>query len=151
MNELLPFLGNWAWWVLACILLILELLAPGVFLIWLGFAAAVVGILELFIDMPWQLEIAIFGVLSIVLVLVARPWVLKRQSIDTDQPNLNRRIMDYVGRSFVLEKPIVNGRGAIRIDDTMWDVLGPDQNKGTWVKVTGVQGTRLTVKPAKHG
>ena len=34
---------------------------------------------------------------------------------------------------------------------TMWDVLGPDQNKGTWVKVTGVQGTRLTVKPAKHG
>ena len=151
MNELVPFLGNWFWWVLACILLILELLAPGVFLIWLGFAAAAIGILELFVNMPWQFEIAIFGILSIILVLIARPWVIKRQNIDTDQPNLNRRMLDFVGRSFVLEKAIVNGRGSVRIDDTLWDVLGPDQKKGHWVTVTGVEGTRLKVEPKQDG
>ncbi len=148
MSELLSLFGGWTWWILACLLLILELMAPGVFLIWLGLAAAAVGIIELFIDLSWQLEIALFGVLSLLLVLVARPWVLKRQNIDTDQPNLNRRMLDYVGRKFILERDIVNGRGAIRVDDTLWDVLGPDQKAGSWIIVTGVDGLRLTVTPA---
>ncbi len=146
MSELVPFLGGWTWWILAAILLILELLAPGVFLIWLGFAAAAVGLIELVFDMPWQLEIAVFAVLSIVFVIVGRPWFLKYQEIETDQPNLNRRINDFVGHRYVLDKPIVNGRGQIRIDDTLWDVMGPDMKKGAWIKVTGVKGLRLEVE-----
>lgn len=147
MNELLSLFGSWTWWILACVLLILELLVPGVFFIWLGVAAAAVGLIELIIDLPWQMEIAVFGVLSLALVLVARPWVLKRQDIDTDHPNLNQRMKDFVGRRFVLEKAIVNGRGSIRIDDTLWDVVGPDMKKGSWVTVTGLEGLRLTVEP----
>ena len=149
MGELFPFFGNWAWWILACVLLILELMAPGVFLVWLGVAAAAVGVVELVFDMPWQVEIAVFSVLSLVLVLVARPWVLKRQQIDTDQPHLNQRMMEYVGHKFILEKAIVNGRGSIRIDDTLWDVIGEeDQKAGTWVRVTDVDGLRLRVTSA---
>jgi membrane protein implicated in regulation of membrane protease activity len=149
MGELFPFFGNWAWWILACVLLILELMAPGVFLVWLGVAAAAVGVVELMFDMPWQVEIAVFSVLSLVLVLVARPWVLKRQQIDTDQPHLNQRMMEYVGHKFILEKAIVNGRGSIRIDDTLWDVIGEeDQKAGTWVRVTDVDGLRLRVTSA---
>ena len=148
MNELLSLFGGWTWWILACILLILELLAPGVFLVWLGVAAAAVGVIELFVDMPWQMEIALFGAFSLALVIICRPWVLKRQNIDTDQPNLNQRMNDYIGRKFVLERAIVNGRGAVKIDDTIWDVLGPDQKQGVWVKVTGIDGLRLTVEAA---
>lgn len=149
MNELFPVFGGWAWWILACVFLIAELLVPGVFLVWLGAAAVAIALIEIVIDMPWQLEIAVFAVLSLVLVLVARPWVLRRQSLDTDQPHLNQRMLDFIGRRFVLEKDIVNGRGRIRIDDTLWDVLGPDQPAGTWVVVTGVEGTRLTVVRAE--
>lgn len=147
MNELLTFFGSWTWWIAACVLLILELMAPGVFLVWLGVAAAAVGVIELAIDLSWQVEIAVFSALSLLLVLTARPWVLKRQQIDTDQPHLNQRILDYVGRKFILETAIVNGRGSVRIDDTLWDVMGEDQKVGTWVRVTGVEGLRLTVVP----
>ncbi len=147
MNELLTFFGSWTWWIAACVLLILELMAPGVFLVWLGVAAAAVGVIELAIDLSWQVEIAVFSALSLLLVLTARPWVLKRQQIDTDQPHLNQRILDYVGRKFILETAIVNGRGSVRIDDTLWDVMGEDQKVGTWVRVTGVEGLRLTVIP----
>ncbi|MGI9462881.1 MAG: NfeD family protein [Aestuariivirgaceae bacterium] len=150
MNELLSVFGGWTWWILACVFLILELLAPGVFLMWLGLAAAAVGLIELVVDMPWQVEIAVFAVLSVVFVLVGRPWILKRQQEDTDQPNLNKRMYAFVGQRYVLENAIVNGRGQVRIDDTMWDVVGPDLDKGAWVEVTGVDGLRLTVGAAQE-
>ena len=146
MNELLSIFGGWTWWILAVVLLILELLAPGVFLMWLGFAAAAVGLIELVFDMPWQMEIAVFAVLSIAFILVGRPWILKRQQSDTDQPNLNKRMYAFVGRRYVLANPIVNGRGQVRIDDTLWDVIGPDLDKESWVEVTAVEGLRLKVE-----
>ena len=149
MNELLPMLGGWAWWILAGVLLILELLAPGVFFMWLGFAAIAVGLIELVFNMPWQLEIAVFAVLSVVLLVTGRPWIMKRQQIETDQPNLNRRMNEFVGNRYVLAKPIVNGRGQVQIDDTLWDVIGPDMKKGEWVEITGVNGMRLTVAASK--
>ncbi len=150
MNELLPMFGDWSWWILAGVLLIIELAAPGVFFMWLGLAAVLVGLIELVYDLPWQWEIAIFAVVSIILVLVGRPIVIKRQNVDTDQPNLNRRMYEFVGKRYVLEKPIVNGRGQIRIDDTLWDVMGPDLEKDAWIEVTGVEGLRLTVEAASR-
>ena len=148
MSELLSIFGGWTWWILAAILLILELMAPGVFLMWLGFAAAAVGLIELVYDMSWQMEIAVFAVLSVTFVLIGRPWILKRQQVDSDQPNLNKRMYDFVGKRYVLENPIVNGRGQVRIDDTLWDVIGPDLEKESWVEVTGVEGLRLKVEAA---
>lgn len=149
MSELLGLFGGWTWWILAIVLLILELMAPGVFLMWLGFAAAAVGLIELVYDMSWQWEIAVFSVLSMAFVIVGRPIVLKRQHVESDQPNLNKRIYEYVGQRYVLAKPIVNGRGQIRIDDTHWDVIGPDLEKDAWVEVTGVNGLRLEVAAAE--
>lgn len=146
MSELLGLFGGWTWWILAGVLLIIELLAPGVFFMWLGAAAATVGLIELVYDLSWQVEIAIFAVLSVVFVVVGRPWVLRRQHVESDQPHLNKRINQYVGERHILVSPIVNGRGQIRIDDTLWDVIGPDLDKDAWVKVTGVDGLRLQVE-----
>jgi membrane protein implicated in regulation of membrane protease activity len=146
MGELLGYFGGWTWWILAGVFLIVELLAPGVFFMWLGAAAAAVGLIELIYDLPWQMEIAIFAVLSVVFVVVGRPWVLNRQHVESDQPHLNKRINQYVGQRHVLASAIVNGRGQIRIDDTTWDVIGPDLEKDAWVKVTGVDGLKLQVE-----
>ncbi|HHO67888.1 MAG TPA: NfeD family protein, partial [Gammaproteobacteria bacterium] len=67
---------------------------------------------------------------------------------DTDQPTLNRRGEQYIGRVFTLETPLVNGMGKIRIDDTTWKIEGPDCEPGTRIRVTGVDGTILKVEPA---
>jgi len=41
--------------------------------------------------------------------------------------------------------PIVDGRGRLKVDDTMWLVEGPDLPAGTRVQVTGVDNTLLRV------
>ena len=77
-----------------------------------------------------------------------RPWYSKGNLQNSDQPNLNQRIYAFVGKSFVLSEPIVNGQGKLDIEGTRWDVLGPDLAKGATVKVTAVEGMKLRVTEA---
>ena len=148
MAELFPALGQWVWWILAGLLLIVELLLAGIFFVWLGIAAAIMGVID-FLAPPlsWQVEILIFATLSAVLVIAGRPWLKRRQAVESDQSNLNRRIQDYVGRSYVLDEAIINGRGKVKIDDTLWEVTGPDLPQGAWVRIVGVDGLRLRAMP----
>ena len=147
MRDLFPFFGAWSWWIIAGVLLLLELAAPGVFFIWLAAAAAALGIVGLVSALSWQIEIALFAVLAIVFLLVLRPR-FTGISQESQHANLNQRMYDYVGRSYVLHEPIVNGRGKIKVEDTVWEVVGSDRSRGEWVTVTGVEGLRLRVEPA---
>ncbi len=143
MLEQLDF---WHWFIFAVGLLILELFAPGAFFLWMGFAAAVVGaLLWLIPGMGWELQFMIFAVLSVVSII----WWRKRMDenpVVSDQPNLNRRGQQYVGRTFTLDEPIVNGLGKIHVDDSTWKIEGNDCPAGTKVKVTGVDGVILKVE-----
>ena len=150
MEQILGIFGNWTWLVLAAALLAVELTLPGIYFLWLGLAAAVVGVLHVVFPMTAQVEIVLFGVLSVALLLVARPWLMKRQAVESDRPNLNRRMNDYIGKHYVLDEPLRNGRGKVRIDDTYWTIEGPDQPKGATVKVVGVVDTRLRVEPSSR-
>ena len=93
----------WLWWALGLALVIIEMAAPGVFFLWLGIAAGVVGFLVLaWPDLSWQTQVFAFAVLSIASVGAGR-WLIKRYPIHTDEPRLNRRGEQYVGRVFTLE------------------------------------------------
>ncbi len=146
MESLFQHVDHWTWWILAVALLILEAMAPGTFFMWMGIAAAVVGFLLLLIpDMGWDYQIAIFAVLSVSAVVAWRKYQHKHP-VESDQPALNRRGEQYVGRTFTLDEPIVNGHGKIRVDDTTWRILGEDCEAGSQVKVTGVDGVLLKVE-----
>ena len=142
-------LGPWSWWVLGFALLAAELVAPGVFLIWIGVAALVVGILSLLLweigFWIWQVQLVLFALLSVAAVLLGRRFVLST-SETSDEPLLNQRAESLVGRTAVLEKPIAEGRGRIRLDDTFWIVEGPDLPAGTRVRVVSTNGRNLTVE-----
>ncbi|MFK0277561.1 membrane protein implicated in regulation of membrane protease activity [Ensifer sp. KUDG1] len=142
-------LGPWSWWVLGFVLLAAELVAPGVFLIWIGVAALVVGILSLLLwevgFWIWQVQLVLFALLSVAAVLLGRRFVLST-SETSDEPLLNQRAESLVGRTAVLEKPIAEGRGRIRLDDTFWIVEGPDLPAGTRVRVVSTNGRNLTVE-----
>ena len=148
MQDLLTFFGSWTWWVVAGIFFLLELALPGVVFIWLGLAAVAVGFIGFLVDLTWQIQLVLFAALSVALVLAARPWFRKRQLAGSDRPNLNRRMHAFVGRSFVLDQPIANGRGKLSIEGTWWEVHGPDQPKGEWVRVKRIEDMRLIVEPA---
>ena len=145
MGEFMPFAGGWFWWIAAGALLILELLTPITFFVFLAAAAAATGILDAFLDLGWRLELMVFAAFALVFVLAGRPLLVRRHVLDSDRPNLNRRMYDYVGKNYVLEEAIRGGHGRLQIEDTIWDVTGPDLPQGQRIKVTGVDGLRLTV------
>ena len=147
MTEWLEHVVFWHWWILAGVLLILELTAPAFFFLWLGIAAAATGLLLLvFPSLPLESQLVLFAVLSVVAVIVWRRY-REANPVTSDQPNLNRRGEQYKGRIFTLEKAIENGVGKVTVDDSTWRVKGPDLPRGTKVRVDDVDGVVFIVAP----
>lgn len=143
--DIFDSISYWHWWILAVILVILEMLAPGVFFMWMGMSAGIMGLLLLVLPINWKLQIFIFSVLSVISVLVGRNYLLKNPT-HSDVPNLNKRGQQYIGQTFTLAEPIENGVGKVTVGDSLWRVEGQDRQKGEKVKVTGVKGSSFIVE-----
>lgn len=141
-------LNYWHWFSFALFLLILEVVASGGFLLWIGIAAVIVGgITWLIPSMGWPWQSVIFAIVAIGSCIVWWAY-LKAKPFKTDQPALNRRSEQFLGRVFTLEEAVINGRGKIRIGDSLWQVAADtDLPSGTKVKVTAVDGVLLQVQP----
>lgn len=135
----------WWWWIAGVVLLILEVMAPATFFLWLAISAGIVGLLSWLFPIGWEFQVLIFAVLSVVSVVIWRAW-LKPHAEASDQPTLNRRGEQYVGRVVTLTEPIANGVGRIRIADATWGVEGPDLPAGTRIRIAAVVGTRFRVE-----
>ncbi|HMM15898.1 MAG TPA: NfeD family protein [Parvibaculum sp.] len=146
-SSLLSVLGPWAWWIAAAAFAILELLAPGVFFIWLAAAAAGVGLVMLIASPPVAVQIALFSVLAVAAVWGSRRFLTKHP-IESDRPLLNLRAEGYIGQVFMLEQAIHNGRGKVRIGDTLWLAQGPELAAGSAVRVVSADGNILIVEAA---
>ncbi|MBT1158726.1 NfeD family protein [Aminobacter anthyllidis] len=146
-------LGPWNWMLLGFILLCLEIFAPGVFLLWIGIAALIVGSASLLLwDVAvwtWQVQVLIFLVLALASAYVGKKIVRDRETA-SDQPLLNRRGAQMIGRTATLSEPIKEGRGRIKLGDTTWRVSGPDLPAGAQVRVIGAADAdlELVVEPA---
>lgn len=137
-----------AWGTIALLLIAAETMAPGAFLLWLGFAAAAVFLVVLVAPGTSLLvQIALFVALSFISIQVYRTWFRKREPV-SDRPTLNRRAEQLVGRVVPLERAIVNGRGRVQIADAYWDVTGPELPAGVPVRVVAAEGMLLHVEPA---
>lgn len=145
--QVIDALGDWVWWALGLILLGIEVIAPGFFLMWFGIAALLIGTGTLIFSWPWQLQVIGFLVLSVITVMVGRRFA-GNPDTDTADPHLNLRGSRLTGRTFVLSEPIVEGAGRVKIDDTIWQVRGPDAPAGGRVRVTGADGAVLKVESA---
>jgi membrane protein implicated in regulation of membrane protease activity len=144
--EWLTEIVFWHWLIVAVVLVTLEMLAPGAFLLWMGISAAIVGaILFLAPSLSLIIQVIIFAVLSVISLIMYKQYQ-KRNPVIIDEPALNRRGEQYVGRVFTLDAPIVNGIGKVNIDDSTWKIGGEDIVAGTRVRVTAVDGTILMVE-----
>lgn len=149
LQKLATDLGPWSWWIVGFILLAAELVAPGVFLVWIGAAALVIGVASLALwetaFWAWQLQLVLFAALSVVFALQGRKYFGKDNTI-SDEPFLNQREASLIGRTATLHEPIAEGRGRIRLDDTWWPVNGPDMPAGTRVRIVSSGSNGLTVE-----
>lgn len=134
------------WAIVALVLIAGEALLPGVALLWLGVAAAVVFFLVLlFPGMSFLVQGTLFVVLSFAAVEVYRRYIRRHRPRD-DAPTLNRRAAQLVGRVVPLERAIVNGTGRVQIADAFWEVRGVDLPAGTPVRIVGTDGMALQVE-----
>ena len=148
IERIVMELGPWNWMVLGLVLLGAEVLVPGFFLIWIGIAAVIVGAISLAMwdaaIWTWQVQVLAFLGLSLLSVFAGRS--LMRRGDVTDEPLLNQRSAQLVGKTATLQDAIVNGEGRIKIGDTTWSVSGPDLDAGSRVRVTGAADMKLTVE-----
>lgn len=147
MAALFSQLVYWHWFALALILGIIDVtLGANFFFVWCGASATLVGlILLIFPSVTWEYQFLIFGI-GVMMSLVFWRQYLKSHCRDQETSTLNRRSAQYIGRVFTLEESIVNGRGKVRVDDTLWRVEGPDLPVGQKVKVVSVDGVVLKVE-----
>lgn len=153
ISQWVAELGPWTWMILGAVLLALEILSPGVYLLWFGVAAILTGTLSLQLwdagIWIWQVQVVVFMALSIVSTLIGRRVFPTTGTADTDQPLLNQRDRQLVGRTATLSEPIAEGRGRVRLGDTMWLVTGPDLPAGARVRVVSAEGGALQVEAVR--
>lgn len=139
------------WAAAALLLMAAEAVAPGAFLLWMGFAAAAVFLATLFIPgIPILAQVAAFVILSFVSIQVYRKLIRgKGRERQSDNPTLNRRAAQHVGRVITLDRAIVSGAGRAKIGDAFWVVQGPDLPAGTQVQVLETDGSNLVVEPTR--
>ncbi len=149
MESFLESLDFWSWWILALLLFVLELAAPGIVFLWMALAAAITGIIAWLIpDLSWQMNFVIFALLSVASIIVGRKmW--RPSKVETEHPTLNRRADQYIGKTFTLDTALENGRGRLHVGDSSWLAKGPDLRAGTKVRVTAVDGAVLEVETAE--
>ena len=149
MMEFFDRIGQidaWHWWVLGIALVVLEIFSPAAFFLWMGVAAGLVGFILLVVpDLSWEYQLLAFAFFSVASIFLSRRY-LDLYPIKTDQPKLNRRGEQNVGRTFTLSEPIINGFGKIMVDDTTWKIEGDDCDVGSKITVVGVDGVVLRVE-----
>ena len=139
----------WYWWVLAVGFLAVELLVPGFFFLWLAVSVFVVGSVLLMIPAAsFEVQLLLFSLLAVTSILVWRRYVSAKAQ-ESDQPLLNQRGAQYIGRIFNVVTAIENGQGKIKVGDSLWLVRGEDCPVGSKVKVVAVKGAVFEVEVSK--
>ena len=141
--------AHW-WWLLGAALLgILEIFAPGIFLIWVAAAAGITGILTALLPLPLPFQLASFALLALAAVYSGRRYY-ERNPVASADPLLNDRTARLVGETVTVVTAIENGEGRVKVGDGIWSARGPDAAAGTRMRVTGADGNCLRVELAEQ-
>jgi membrane protein implicated in regulation of membrane protease activity len=139
----------WHWWAVAAVLLVFEMMLPGVVFLFLAIGAAASGLFLMVVPgLGLELQLFTFAVVSVASAVVLRPTLKRLQRGRGGDENLNARGNSLIGRTIVLDAPILRGQGRVKLGDGSWSVTGPDMAAGSRVRVTAVNGSELTVEPA---
>ena len=138
--------AHWVWLTIGVLLAGLEMLAPGVYLIWLGIAAIITGVLTGLLHLSLPVQVIDFVFLSLICAYSARRFLTDSPIASVD-PLMNRRMARMVGATAVVVQAIEHGRGRVHLGDSEWNVRGPDLAVGERVRITGSDGGTLLVEP----
>lgn len=138
-----------AWLIIGAVLMLLELIIPGVYLFWLGAAALAVGGLLSFLPLSFIIQILLFAIFSVIaLIIGVKVYKDKNQDIKTDRLNQIRGA-EYIGQTYTLKADIDNNSGRLPIGDSVWSIHGENLPAGTKIRITKVVGNTLHYENAE--
>lgn len=136
------------WAILGALLIGLELIIPGVYIIWFGFAAILLSTLLFLlglgtITLSMPIQILLFALFSLGMTLIGiRIYRNGTKAIDSGTLNLARG-SEYIGNIYTLETPVKNGMGRLPIGDSVWTIRGEDLPAGALIKIIDVKVNTL--------
>ncbi|CAH0534148.1 Inner membrane protein YbbJ [Vibrio stylophorae] len=150
MQALLSQIDFWHWLAFGLVLLLVELIGAAGYLLWLGLAALLTGLIMLIApELAWQLQWVTFAVLSLLSTILWWRYQHNKDKEDDSGRSLNQKMMQLVGRRFRLEEDI-DQRGRVKLGDTTWSVYCAEPiAASTLVEVIAVDGIVLEIKPVE--
>ncbi|MEO9635051.1 MAG: NfeD family protein [Parasphingorhabdus sp.] len=148
MDDLTINNPEYVWLGIAALLALAELFVPGVFLIWVAAAAAVTGLLSLFIDLTIAGQLTAFGLSTVLAVLGGRRWYLTHD-VKSENPLLNNRSAQLVGQTVTIVEAVSATSGRVKVADGEWPAKGADMKKGANAKVVAVEDGVLRLEALK--
>ena len=150
-NDISSFVCNvyLFWFVVGSIFFIIEILAPVAIFLWLGVSAYIIAFLAFLYPLPPSYAAILFAVISPI-IMHAGPRFFKAKHKQGPDSDLNQKSNQLIGRIFALSQDIQNGRGQMKVGDSVWPVKGEDMPAGTMVQVTDIDGITLCVEKVVH-
>ena len=146
MDWLTDLEPHWIWLTLGLVLAGLEMLVPGVYLIWLGMAAIITGVMTMVLDLSFPMQVIDFVFLSLIIAFSAKR-ILGERPIESSDPLMNRRGARLVGETALVVQAIEHGSGRVKVGDSEWIAHGPNVAAGERVRISGTDGAILLVEP----
>ena len=138
--------AHWVWLTLGLVLAGLEMLVPGVYLIWLAVAAIITGVLTGLFDLSLPMQVIDFVFLALILAFSAKRF-LRDKPIESADPLMKPRGARMVGETALVVQAIEHGSGRVHFGDGDWIARGPDVAAGERVRIVGSDGASLLVEP----
>lgn len=140
---------GWLWAIGGVVLLIAEILVPGVFLVWIGIAAIVTGAFALLFGIGLAGQLGLFALYSVLAVMIGRRFYAV-SSEDGGDARLNDRAAQLIGRRVLVVQDVDEDSGRVRLGDSEWSARGGPAKSGERVRITGVEGNCLIVEVERH-
>ena len=153
MEAFFSQLGYLQWFSIGLLLILLELIVPGVYLIWFGFSAFCIGAAVWFFPLSLMEQLVWFALVSAVfagLGFLCYRRLMQERKVPEAYRNLNNPTAEYIGKTYTLISGVQNGRGKVAIGDSLWLVECDEElAKGAKIIVTAIKdGVVLVGKKA---
>ena len=139
----------WLWMIGGVVLLIAELIAPGFFLMFIGAAAIVTGLLTLALPLSVALQLGTFAIVAFLTARIGGRRAYASRYDHSTHPMLNDPTARLLGRVVVVTEPVDSNGGRVRLGDGEWSARGGPAAVGDRVRSVDGEGTCLTVE-AEH-
>jgi len=135
----------WFWFIAGLILAGLEIVAPGIYLLWMGLGAIIVGlVLALMPDLATSWQLVLFALLM--LCSISLGFLVQRRGSARPDQHLNQELQGLIGKHFVSATDFRAGEGRIHVADTTYGALSEDDIKaGEVVKAVGLVEGKIKV------